>query len=961
LAHLATAKECAAGDKRTRNTLSPSIVTHTKPTSRSSIFTVQIGEFLSHIRPKHGKKEVAVEEALHALRSTIEKIPAREPLPIDEAVRSLSASSKGKAVVPFPDPQPSKDVKYKLQYVKPSNINVVGSYAHKTYCRTTGPLEIDMTVTMPSSIFQEKDYLNYRYFYKRAYYLACIANGLQSTRGEEFSIRFNYLHNDQLRPTIVVMPVKAKETSGSEEECKAKWQINIIPCVASDVFSREKLRPDSSCIRTSAVTNGDNANHKSPPTPFYNSSLRADMLVPSYLKLLHAASKRCAEWKDACLLGRTWLRQRGFGAAITNGGFGNFEWSALMALLLECGRPGVRAVLGEAWSSQQLIKSMLQFLAARDASTSAISLVTTSDKTSKSSATPAQNGAPVIWDGDRAHNLLFKMTPWSYKLLRHEARTTLNLLADQQFAGAAFEAAFFLRTDEPLYRYDYILQVNCSHVAREKVRQTHAHGLAEFQRMYEILQRGLGDRITLLNIAPQTTESRQLDCTGLDSDRETQLRVGFVVNPDTVHRTVDHGPSAEDKAEAASFRTFWGEKAELRRFKDGSILESLVWDGKNAQSVFEQIVRYVVRRHFGKGAEKDIRLVGDRVNMMLPQISKIDAFKPLMDAYTQLESDIRSLENLPLSVRQIMPCDAQLRYASTALPGSGKRQVPADVTIQFEGSTRWPDDLVAIQRTKIAFLLNIAEKLQESVDTITACVGLENEENDILNQAFLDIIYDSGAAFRLRIHHEREQALLERKLKDKTIDPPSNELAATGLAKYKRNYIKSPAFTQAIARLCSLYPALSGTIRMTKKWFASHLLSNHIAAEVIEMLVVRTFVQPWPWSTPSSVQTGFLRTLSWLARWDWRSEPLIVDLSGSSGDFKQADVQALKTKFEAWRKLDPALNRVVLFCGSNVDADGFSWTDGRTPKVVAARMTALARAASFLPCLGRIWERNSPI
>jgi hypothetical protein len=31
------------------------------------------------------------------------------------------------------------------------------------------------------------------------------------------------------------------------------------------------------------------------------------------------------------------------------------------------------------------------------------------------------------------------------------------------------------------------------------------------------------------------------------------------------------------KEESASFQAFWGEKSELRRFKDGSILESLVW------------------------------------------------------------------------------------------------------------------------------------------------------------------------------------------------------------------------------------------------------------------------------------------------------------------------------------------------------------------------------------------------
>ncbi|TKA61917.1 hypothetical protein B0A49_09333, partial [Cryomyces minteri] len=47
----------------------------------------------------------------------------------------------------------------------------------------------------------------------------------------------------------------------------------------------------------------------------------------------------------------------------------------------------------------------------------------------------------------------------------------------------------------------------------------------------------------------------------------------------------------------------------------------------------------------------------------------------------------------------------------------------------------------------------------------------------------------------------------------------------------------------------------------------------------------------------------------------------------------------------AWRRIDPALNRVVLFVASNIDPDGTTWTDNKPAKVVAARMTALARAA----------------
>jgi U3 small nucleolar RNA-associated protein 22 len=71
-----------------------------------------------------------------------------------------------------------------------------------------------------------------------------------------------------------------------------------------------------------------------------------------------------------------------------------------------------------------------------------------------------------------------------------------------------------------------------------------------------------------------------------------------------------------------------------------------------------------------------------------------------------------------------------------------------------------------------------------------------------------------------------------------------------------------------------------------------------------------------------------------------------VDLSTEGTGLKAEDVTTIRTRFEAWRKLDPAMNRMVLFAASNVDTDGNTWSDRATPpKVVAGRMTALARAA----------------
>lgn len=112
--------------------------------------------------------------------------------------------------MPFPEPRPDKSTAYKLAYAKPSNVNVVGSYPLKTMEKADSTMVIDMVVTIPASILQEKDYLNYRYFYKRAYYLACIAAGLQNEEEEPFDLSMENLHGNDLQPVLVVKPGKSK-------------------------------------------------------------------------------------------------------------------------------------------------------------------------------------------------------------------------------------------------------------------------------------------------------------------------------------------------------------------------------------------------------------------------------------------------------------------------------------------------------------------------------------------------------------------------------------------------------------------------------------------------------------------------------------------------------------------------------------------------------------------------------
>lgn len=808
-----------------------------------------------------------------------------------------------------------------------------------------------MVVTMPKTLIQDKDYLNHRYFYKRAYYLACIAVGIKGSKEHEFKLSFRCLNDNQLQPVIVVRP---NGKGDADDFSTSRCQIQIMVAVPEHTFQQSKLLPSSNGIRPKGA--GDETT-KQPlrPTPFYNATVQSDANVTAYLKLLHATGSRSEAFKDACILGRIWLKQRGFATSIRKGGFGNFEWATLMALLLQPNTGIGSQLLSPGYSSYQLFKATLQFLVRHDLTKKAFVMQ------ANNITIPKNEQAPVFFDGARNQNILFKMTYWSYSRLQAEAKAAIDMLSDSVFDY--FDATFILKTELPQVKYDATFEFPIGTMELDMSAKGTEHSLVDACRsIHSILTKALTDRITNLSFVLPEAQQWSLSSSQPKEGQGKRILVQLSTNPANANRTVDHGPSAENKAEAAAFRKFWGEKSELRRFKDGSILESLVWSSKEGSgSILEQISLYILSKHINSRIASEARFTSDHFSSMVPAAciqgsSGVAPFLPIMNAFAAMEKDIRDLEDLPLQLRHLRAADPQLRYASVEPPTTKHR--PASVVLQFEGSGRWPDDLCAIQRTKIAFLLRVSELLTNSKVEYTTRVGLENPSQPAQNQAFVDITTPSGFTFRVRIYHDREVALFERQLKDKTLDGPSKESAAASLALYKQHFVQSPLHSQVLQTLCTRYPALSPSIRLLKRWFTSHLLSPHFQPELIELLVVKTFIHPHPWAVPATATTGFLRTLAWLSRWDWRRTPLIMDFSSNftanpadledttSKNMKSEDFERIQTRFEAWRRIDPAMNRVVLFAATNLDEEGTTWTDKSRPeKVVASRLTALAKAA----------------
>ena len=902
------------------------------------LFKIRLDELFMHVKSNYEKRMPKVDQILYKLKCIIENIPACHATSYAE-VEQLQRSAH-QVRTPFPHPLP-RDANYNFSYMKPANINVVGSYARKTIIQTEGQLLIDLAVTMPSQIFQGKDYLNFQYFHKRAFYLACIAAGIDEVSNGRFHLEFAYQNDNALQPAIIVTP----SPDGGEGDFRmSKCQIRILLAADAALFPMSKMLLDENYSRPKNTMMEDQTSMRE-LTPFYNATLQSECNTLAYLKFLHSASIRSEAFNNACILGSTWLRQRGFGAGLANGGFGPFEWACIMALLMQGAKHNGKPVLSRGHSSFQLFKAVLQYLSTKD-------LIHAPECINSEQLYVATSPGPIFYDDVRGMNVLFKMTPWSYNVLRHEANMTLVSLNDKLVDH--FDACFVTKIDDPVQKYDCLVRLPIKDFKlQSSVGDDMRCQAASFSHyLYLVLLRGLGNRARLIHLqCPQTRPWGLADLAEQPLEAR-EILVGLLLNPENVNRAVEKGPLAEEKEAAVKFRRFWGEKAELRRFRDGSILESLVWSSSDAaHCVLQQILTYLIRRHFGAETARSLEIKAGISNDLAPDeclavlVDHSVHYGALFNAFDVLEKQLRILEGLPLKIRQVSASDPQLCCTSLRPPildSTHRSMRPADVHIQFEGSNRWPEDFAAAQRTKIAFLLKIGELLEASTPDLKTRLGVENASKDLANITFLDVFYPSSASFRIRIHHEREESMIERVLKTTAKSNDDKEIAASALSAYKRTFLQAPLHTSSLQILSTRFPTLTSSVRLLKRWRDCHLLSDHIGDELIELLTLRTFVHPGPYDVPGSTMTGFLRTLLFISKWDWRFEPLIVDLNG---EMSIGDIEAIKRHFEAWRKIDPAMTKIVLFAASNNARDGVSYTEQGPSKVIAAHFTSLAKAS----------------
>ncbi|XP_025215608.1 nucleolar protein 6 isoform X2 [Theropithecus gelada] len=763
------------------------------------------------------------------------------------------------------------------------------------------------SVPETEEILQDKDGLNQRYFRKRALYLAHLAHHL--AQDPLFgSVCFSYTNGCHLKPSLLLRP------RGKDERLVT---VRLHPCPPPDFFRPCRLLPTKNNVRSAWYRGQSPAGDGSPepPTPHYNTWVLQDTALESHLQLLSTMLGSAQGLKDGVALLKVWLRQRELDKG--QGGFTGFLVSMLVVFLVSTHK------IHTTMSGYQVLRSVLQFLATTDLTVNGISLCLSSDPSLPALADFHQAFSVVFLDFSGRLNLCADVTAstyhqgWSLLWLQvqYEARLSMTLLDSR--ADDGFQ--LLLMTPKPMIRaFDHVLhlhplsrlQAACHRLKLWPELQDNGgdYVSAALGPLTTLLEQGLGTRLKLLAHSRPPVPEWGISQDPPKHKDSGSLTLGLLLRPEGLTSVLELGPEA-DQPEAAKFRQFWGFRSELRRFQDGAIREAVVWEAASMSQkrlIPHQVVTHLLALHTDI-PETCVHYVGGPLDALIQGLKQTsstgeEALAVAICCYDDLSRLLWGLEGLPLTVSAVQGAHPVLRYTevfpptpvrpassfyeplqerSSLLPRLDKPcpayVEPMTVVCHLEGSGQWPQDAEAVQRVRAAFQLRLAELLTQQH-------GLQCRAT----ATHTDVLKD-GFVFRIRIAYQREPQIL------KEVQSPEGMISlrdTPASLRLERDTRQLPLLTSALHGLQQQHPAFSGVARLAKRWVRAQLLGEDFTDESLDLVAAALFLHPEPFTPPSSPQVGFLRFLYLVSTFDWKNNPLIVNLNNELTVEEQVEIRS---------------------------------------------------------------------
>ncbi|CAF0827834.1 unnamed protein product [Rotaria sordida] len=414
----------------------------------------------------------------------------------------------------------------------------------------------------------------------------------------------------------------------------------------------------------------------------------------------------------------------------------------------------------------------------------------------------------------------------------------------------------------------------------------------------------------------------------------TTITLGVIFS-DQYDLSVLKGPENGSK-EAQAFRKLWSERCELRRYPDGSILESVVWNvdcAKDKRLIWMDATRYLLEIQAGISPTNIEFLYNDQCpstllsipTRLFPSYGTGDEQQIyLCRELIELSKQIRTLNNeLPLKINNIIGIDEIFRYTNVfpplpslfqtdlhkirsiehdeyaLIPRLTSRYAPPYsqsllILCQLEMTSSNDEGFETVERikhSKILYYIQLSKLLKENFHYIchptTDCCYIEK----------------NYYIYRLIISYHKEIYLIESQAGKK--DGLERIIKQTNLSKnlrYNTEYL--PKINAAIYGISQQFVHYQLVSRLFKRWLSSQLLLYHFDPINADLLCCYIFLHSAPFVPPKSMLTGFCRILRLLRDYDWINEPLIINFNH---ELTKEQIFEMQTQFKIERSNLPAL------------------------------------------------------
>ncbi|CAN8074953.1 unnamed protein product [Agarophyton chilense] len=734
--------------------------------------------------PEEKKKQM--EQVLHNVKASLDNISKKEKrIAFNSSLLRNTFEAAAKGVNPEGKFHSDGFRELSMQCTPPTRVRVVGAFL-LGYASNV----LDVLIEMPSNLFHERDYINYKYHDKRLLYLVYIARHFIKSEREKWTdlcLFGKCFNGDTRKPTLMLSPV---EISGVT--------VRLIPTYADGVFEKERLAEDRKNVRRK----GDSSvvSDVSEATTMYNASILVDSTLEQTLKLLHPTLSKVSCLRDTMLLLEAWrIRHRLFDS--------NFYFAVVIHDIISRGAAPVRA------SREHLLRCVLTAIRGGILKSMSVSGVRIGSCLEDSILHRATISASAALKTIESKSLA--EDPW------HGVVSYLFATARGTKCAPRPLSTFF----------DGFIKVSLkegSSVDEDMVRKVLRSALFDTKRL------------------------NRLECVG-------QGLFGFSITSfEDALRKVDIRPSQWD---AHSFKHFWGSKSSLRRFKDGKIVEALIWTG--GLPTLSEIVEYIVSKHFG--SEARCTVVFDDIDDAAGMLTDDESSPKAIATFNHLASTLRSLEGLPLSIIGVHATSPHLRRCGpyAIRPSFQNKFIQAmNIIASFESSGAWPDDAVAVSAAKAAFYVTLKTKLAERGIVAQATIS------------YVDIQLGEFV-FRLRIRVEKEKELLSK-----------NPHQADALEWVTETAVRHHVNVRDVES-----PLMGRVARLSKRWLNSHMLFSQMgdrADELIEVLVASILTNSSA-PVPKSSFRAFCQFLHFLSEFPWEVCPLTVLLGNKHSVDEQSE------------------------------------------------------------------------